>query len=543
MVFVRYLQARLFGTDRRKNLTLLALGGILTGLCLVFPKLGFLEWLTLCPMALAVLRLCADPTVRLRRLYGYGLWFCMSFSLVYFHWFISMYPLEFTGIGPGAALVVVLFAWIGLSFFQSAMGALTFVVAGLVFRLSAIQKYPLLRPFLFAAIWTVYEWTQNLGWWGVPWSRLALGQVEYLVGLQTASWFGSYFVTFLLVSVNFLGAYALMTANRGRVCRGAVVGMICILVFQYGAGSMIWLSRDAETDRTVTVGAVQGNISSKWDDTGERRASEIYAEGTRQAAAAGAEIVIWPETAVTSVIRQSTSSVWFSLCSDLAKENEIVLLVGAFSEEGGEKYNSIFCFLPDGSCHQTLYHKRKLVPFGEFVPAETLIETLVPPLAELVLSGSDLTAGSDAGVFELPEGDIGSLICFDSIYDGLTRQSVLDGAELLCLSTNDSWFGTSRALYMHTAQAQLRAVESGRDVLRSANTGLSCAINARGQIIDQIPVETETVLVCRVSYRESVTLYTRMGNLFVYLCLFGVVVLSGWQILELVREKKKGKIT
>jgi apolipoprotein N-acyltransferase len=537
--------------DRRLwRLILLAAGGVLTGLCLVFPAVGFLEWLTLIPAGLVLLRILPDGGLRLRRLWGYGLFYFMTFYMTGFHWFVSMYPLEFTGITKAGALVVVLFAWVGLSFLQAAMGGLYFLLAGLLCRGRLGGRFPFARPFLIALAYAVYEWTQNLGWWGVPWSRLPLGQTKYLAGLQTASLLGSYFVTFLLVLVNLLLAYLIGEALakgrevlRDRLCRAAALCVLAVLVFQYGAGAILWTARDPRHEtETVRVAAVQGNISSKWDnDNADRETREVYGEYTRRAAEAGATIVVWPETAVTSVIRNSEKSSWFRFCSGLASESGITLLVGGFSSHDGGLYNSILCFLPDGTMHETVYDKRRLVPFGEFVPLEGLIQTLVPPLAELVMSGSDLDEGTEPRVLFLEEGAVGSLICFDSIYDRLTRDSVLEGAELLCLSTNDSWFGTSRALYMHTAQAQLRAVESGRWLLRSANTGFTVAVNARGEITDSIPVAKEGVLVTEVALREEMTPYSILGNLFVWLGLFLVGGLSIWEILAAFRRKKFAK--
>ena len=528
---------------KAKRLLLLAMGGALTGLCLLFPAIGFLEWVTLIPAGLVILRLLSDRQVRPKQLYGYGFFFFFFFYLTLFEWFISMYPLEFAGATKLEAAVVVFFAWVGLSFFQAVGGGLCFLVGGVLFKSPVSERYPILRPFLFGWLWAIYEWTQNFGWWGVPWGRLPLGQSGYLVGIQTASLFGSYFITFLLVSVNLLIAYGILFARehwgegiRRQISRGACLSVVILLLFNYGVGTVLYVSEKPSQTRTVRIAAVQGNISSKWDtENGTKQARISYGEGTRRAAEEGAEIVVWPETAVTQVIREGAANGWYEFCSRLAKETETTILVGGFTPAPEKDYNSILCFLPDGSLHETVYHKRKLVPFGEFVPFGTLIETLVPPLAELVLSGADLTPGSEPNVFDLTEGSIGSLICFDSIYDGFTRESVLAGAEVLCLSTNDSWFGDSRALYMHNAQAKLRAVESGRSVLRSANTGLTTLINEKGQTVAEIPIEKEGVLVSDVTLSDHLTLYTRLGNLFVWV---GIILLQGVLVIELVRRSK-----
>ena len=149
---------------------------------------------------------------------------------------------------------------------------------------------------------------------------------------------------------------------------------------------------------------------------------------------------------------------------------------------------------------------------------------LIPPLAELSALDSDLTPGVDSALFELPEGKLGSLICFDSIYEQLTLDSVRDGANLMLISSNDSWFYDSAAVYQHQAQAQLRAIESGRYVVRAANTGISTVISDEGALLAWIDPLTTGYRVADVQMRTRPTPYSVVGNLFVYLC-FGFVLL------------------
>lgn len=529
--------------SKSRRFLCLLVSALLTGLTLVFPEVGFFEWITLIPVGVFLLTYASQREVRLRCLYGYGLIFFWCFYLVVFHWFVNLYPLDFIdGMTKGGALAVVLVAWLGLSLLQALMGGLVFVFAGLLLRTRLSDRYPLSRPFLLAALWAFYEWTQTLGWWGVPWGRLPIGQSKYLIGLQTASWFGSYFITFLLVAVNLCLAYALckiMSEPKERwllSVRGACAAVAVMLIFQYGAGTVLWFSKP-EATRTVRVAVVQGNISSheKWSFESTKRTREVYREYTLRAAEEGADVVVWPETALPYTVDEDTSYL-----VNLAREANVTILVGAFTEdEESRQYNSIACFLPDGSMHDTVYAKRRLVPFGEFVPLRGLIETLIPPLAELVLSGEDVAWGEGANVVALEEGKLGSLICFDSIYEDLTRDSVLDGAELICLSTNDSWFTDSAALYMHNAQAQLRAIESGRYVARSANTGISTVISDRGEVLADLEPLVDGMLVEDVAMRDSMTLYARIGNLFVYFCGIGLSCLLLSELVWCIRQKRR----
>ena len=529
--------------NRKICLLLLAASAVLTGLTLVIPALGFLEWLTLVPACLFLFRFASDESVRLRTLYRFGFFFFYCYYLTTFHWFLNLYPLDFVdGMTKGGAIVVVIAAWFGLSLVQTLFGGLLFVLCGVIFRTRAVRRCAMLRPFVLGLLWAVYEWTQTLGWWGVPWARLPLGQSKYLVGLQTASLLGPYFITFLLVSVNALATLALLAFARKErsLLKVSCVCIAAILVAQYGVGTLLWFCRE-ESEEYVTVAVVQGNISSqeKWSFVNDIRTEEVYERYTREAAAAGAQIVIWPETAFPYTVT-AKNSLGRSF-SKLARQTGVTILVGAFSDGEDGYYNAVLCFLPDGTMSETIYAKRRLVPFGEFVPFQPIIEVVIPPLAELVLSGGVILEGEGANVFVLDEGNVASLVCFDSIYEELTRESVLGGAEFLAISTNDSWFTDSAALAMHNAQAQLRAIESGRYLARSANTGISTVISDRGEVLCSLEPLVDGMLVETVEMKNDITLYTHIGNVFVYLAIAILAFFAADELWNKRRSYKKGK--
>ena len=215
----------------------------------------------------------------------------------------------------------------------------------------------------------------------------------------------------------------------------------------------------------------------------------------------------------------------------------MTILVGAFTlNEDGETLNSVIPVFPDGTIGENVYSKRHLVPFGEYVPMRNLISTLIPPLAELVMLDSDLAEGEGAQILYLNGVDVGALICFDSIYEELTRESVLGGAQVITLSTNDSWFSDSAALYMHNAQAQLRAIESGRYVVRAANTGISTIIDSNGNILSELDPLVDGYITAEVTLSDSLTLYTIIGNSFVYLLILAILLLLSVNFSREIRK-------
>jgi len=224
----------------------------------------------------------------------------------------------------------------------------------------------------------------------------------------------------------------------------------------------------------------------------------------------------------------------------LSDETECEIIVTSFESDGKRLYNTARLLSPDGTVGDTVYKKRHLVPFGEYTPLEDLIKTVFPPLAQMSAIEVPLSPGEGTEIIETENGKVGCLICFDSIYENLCIESVRDGAALICISTNDSWFSGSTALRQHNAQAQLRAVESSRYVVRSANTGISSVIDPDGRILDSVGDSTEGYATADVAFIESRTLYSLTGNLFVGLSFAYSCFVAVFSIIEnKKREIKK----
>ncbi len=490
----------------------LALSGLLTGLIVCYPALGLLEWFSLIPAALVLFSLANDEKNRLRSVYLYGLFFFMCYFCMTWHWFYVMYPMSYTGMSIPAVISVLAAAMLGLPLLQASTFSFLFVLSVKLIRGEAARRHSFVISISMPLLWVIFEWTQTLFWFGVPWGRLSIGQTQLLVTAQTASWFGCYFVTFLLVLVNSLLAYALWSTSAKRIF--AFVAAAVFSLNTLAGAVMLSIPNEGES---IKVAVIQGNISSadKWSTDG---AIEKYEKLTRDAAEQGAEIIVWPETVLTSTLEYSPDNQ--ALIKALASELDITLLVGTISNGGvGGQYNSIVTVLPDGSFAEERYDKQKPVPFGEYVPWRAFITALIPALGEISMLSRDFNPGESSTVVE----SIGSAICFDSIYEEVVRKSALGGAELIAIETNDSWFFDSPAVYMHLAQAKLRAIENGRYVMRAANTGVSALIDANGRLIGEKEALVAGYVVGEVEYRTELTLYTLVGNLFVWLSMAVVI--------------------
>jgi apolipoprotein N-acyltransferase len=197
-------------------------------------------------------------------------------------------------------------------------------------------------------------------------------------------------------------------------------------------------------------------------------------------------------------------------------------------------YNAIVTFYPDGSIGEAPYYKRHLVPFGEYLPMADLIKTVLPVLAEMNVFSDDLTPGTNSALIETGFGKIGGLVCFDSIYETLALSSVRDGAQLIGLITNDSWYRDSAAVYQHNKHAQLRAVENGRYVARAANTGISSIIKPTGEIVSSLAPLKGGYVTGEVYFYNNLTLYTVIGDIIV---LISGIICAAAAVTNITRKR------
>jgi apolipoprotein N-acyltransferase len=226
---------------------------------------------------------------------------------------------------------------------------------------------------------------------------------------------------------------------------------------------------------------------------------------------------VWPETNFPGVFNLQSEQARQVL--DFSRENDVTLMLGSNEYDGQESYyNSSFLVEP-GTAGQ-VYRKRHLVAFGEYSPLRWILD-FIPGVNKAVqrLGPGDFLAGREAVVFDSRRGRFAPIICWETVFGAETQDAVARGAEVIVLQTYDGWFGKSAAPYYLTAQAAIRAVESGRWVARAATTGISGFADHRGRFYDLIGLDEGGVSVRELPRLHGRTLYSRLGNWFVWLCL------------------------
>ncbi|NNL67404.1 MAG: apolipoprotein N-acyltransferase, partial [Myxococcales bacterium] len=304
---------------------------------------------------------------------------------------------------------------------------------------------------------------------------------------------------------------------------------------------------------TVRIAVAQGNIDQgvKWSREWADRTLEIYERLTREAAAQGAQWVVWPETAVPGSVNRSPEIQ--ERLTALSLETGAHLIVGAVAVEdrpdgrrGYRFYDS--AFLVEGGAVTGRYDKSHLVPFGEYVPLRSLVGRFFQAVARGI-ADDNVTRGSGPRAIEIgvPGGPdavtAGVPICYELIFPDLVRRFVDDGAGVLLAITNDAWYGRTGAPYQFLAMTAVRSAENRVWTARAANTGVTALIDARGRVTQQTAIFEEGFLVADVPIRSSAaarTYYSRHGDHFAKACWVATGALVAWGLRAGRKAAKAG---
>jgi len=495
----------------RLSLALASASGVL--LALSFPKFGHpaLAWIALAPLLVAL------PRVTLGRAFLLGL----TTGAIYFtgtlYWITRVMVIygnlaPWVGVLINAALIV----------YQAAFPAF---FALIVCRLAAAYG----RRALMASplVWVAAEMGRTYVMTGFPWVLLGYSQTSVLPIAQLASLFGVYGVSMLVASVSaglalpwrppaFGGSHA---AEGDRFPRWAPLAAALVVVFTVA----VWGSHRAavaewsHAGTPIRVGMIQGNIAQD-EKIQPARAAAIFQEYirmTRQAIREGAEFVVWPES--STPFRFEDDPLGALQIRTLAQQARVSILFGSDQFVRGANgapttfYNSAFMVRPDGTTGG-VYRKMHLVPFGEYVPMQKMLFFAAP----LVQAVSDFSAGDEATLLPVDGHLVSTAICYEVVYPALVRRFVTGGSEMLTTITNDAWFGPTSAPYQHFEQASMRAIEEGRYLVRSANTGVSGIVDPYGRVLARSPIYEPAVLVGDARFLNTSTFYARHGDILAY---------------------------
>jgi apolipoprotein N-acyltransferase len=392
-------------------------------------------------------------------------------------------------------------------------------------------------PFVLAALWTVGDHLRSFALSGFPWATLGYAQHANPPLLALAPFTGVYGLSFVTVLGGAALAAALRARRLGRAPGPSPLFAFAVVLAIHAAGALVSGGDDESEAGRVRLAVLQGNIDQgvKWSPEWAVRTLDIYEELTRRAAARGARLILWPETAVPGSI--DTDTALRQRLSELARETGAGLVLGGVGVDRDPRdgavryYDSAYLIDPEGT-FTGRYDKAHLVPFGEYVPLRPLLGLFLKGVARGIAS-NDVTAGAAPRAVALPvDGPHGRAvsggvpICYELLFPDLVRRFVGDGAELLLAITNDAWYGRTGAPYQFLAMTALRSAETRVWTARAANTGVSAIIDARGRVRAQTRIFERDLLVADVPLRPAPlggSFYTRHGDVFAAACWLAVV--------------------
>ena len=431
--------------------------------------------------------------------------------------------------------------WVHISIYQFGGNSLPVALAITFCMVAVLALYPALIAALLAAlwrrdrapwrvvlalpvVWLLLEWVRGWLLTGFPWLALGISQIDTPLA-TLAPLGGTLAVSFAAaLSAGLLWAVFAAVSHPGRLL--ALVLLAGLWGGLWGWGGRDWTEPAGEPFRATLV---QGNISQtrKWQPEELGRTLDLYRTLTETSWES--RLVVWPETAVP-IFYENVVDGYLDELQAVARLNATDILLGIpYRDRASDRYYNSMLALTDAG--HALYYKRHLVPFGEFLPFRDL---LGEALRFLHVPMSDFSRGpAEQSPLRLAGQPVGITICYEDVFPA-EMHSVLPEATLLVNVSNDAWFGDSIAPHQHLQIARMRALESGRMLLRGTNTGISAIIGPRGEVRARSPQFEIHVLHGMVEPRQGATPYIRFGDAPI----IGLALLLG--MLVLVRRSRRG---
>jgi len=369
---------------------------------------------------------------------------------------------------------------------------------------------------VFPAVWLLFEWIRGWFMTGFPWLHLGYSQIDSPLS-GYAPIVGVYGLSFLVL----LLAEALFLASQQRY-RPAVIQGVALLVILIGGWMLSGHQWTQAGDRPVSVAVVQGNLPqlTKWDPDKILHRMHTY-QDMSEPFWGKKDLIVWPENALT-ILWQDAPENYREELAQRAKESGTDLIIGLPYGDADTAYYSSMLVLGKTP---GVYHKRHLVPFGEYVPLGEVLRK-IGGFFNLPMSG--FSRGDRHQAHLQAAGQyIAPSICYEDAF-GEQLIDFLPRATLLVNGSNNAWYGRSWAPHQHLQISRMRALETGRQMIRSTTTGISALIDEHGRLIKTTPQFEQVVMQGEVVPFSGATPFVRMGNWPVLIVMWLIlVVLTG----------------
>lgn len=439
-------------------------------------------------------------------------WLGASFALPFFALYILWLPRSFSQpsmLGP--------FFW---GVFPLLLAALCLIWGAVTFVARVLGGRGTGTLWLLPGLWVVTEWLRTQGYLGFPWGTLGYLWIGSPAA-QTASVLGVYGLSLLATAAAALLAAPFVPAQRPpQRPADRARWLPPLLAVALVGGAMLWGAADLRRplpppDRTAVL--VQGNVDPFGRAISPAGDLGIHTDLTRRAVERlghAPTFVIWPEGAVLGYSIEGAAGQRTRAAIQGSSPGS-AFIVGGRAFDAGKDYNSAYS-VSDASVLDR-YDKAYLVPFGERWP---LLET-AKPLYRAIFGLLHLpmlintAAGPGPVPLRTPQGPVATYICYESVFPQVQRVMVRDGARVLVNITNDAWFSRGNGAEQHFLMGNLRAIATGRYLLRAGNDGITAVVDPHGRVLQRLPRHIAAALTARFAFRDTVTPFVRYGRWYI----------------------------
>ncbi len=473
-----------------------------------FPKksIAMLAWIAWTPFIWGVSKLKGFWS---SFFYGGFTGFLFHSALLYWVYYTCVH-------GGGLSVGLSVAAWLGLSALLSVQTA---CLGGCCYYLKETGPF---FPFLIACGFVALEWLHQLiAFYGIgfPWFMWGYTQWNVPAALQLAAYAGTYGVGFVLFWTSASLGMACSTHQlKHRLIHVLVACVLCMVTFGWGKYRLADATAHRPSLLNLSAALLQPNIDQykKWDPAFEQEITDTLAELGQEISDKNIRLAVWPESTLPGDLLDEK---YFTLMKNISSTSASFQVIGSPVYQDRVPYVGAYLMAPSRDTLQ-YYRKVKRVPFGEYLPAAGLVRSLFPQ-ADILGENGDFSAGPLKQPLLNADGVLlGSTICYEAIFPQIWQYQTRQGAKLFVNLTNDAWFFDTAAPYQHLSANILRAVETGRPVLRAANTGISAVISPLGHLEQHSDLFTRTVLHARIPLMTGTkqTVYTQYGDWFAWVC-------------------------
>ncbi len=447
-------------------------------------------------------------------------------------------------ISTSFVLALSRFSWLAFLLYP-AFAALLALKVGLIATLASSLRRRTGLPWVWTlpTVWVGMDWLLTFGDLRMPGDHLYHTMSAYPFLVQFVDVTGPYGVSAALLAINAL-VYEVSIHWPGPSARRSAFALAWTLATILVYDAFAW-NRERPADATLRVGIVQPNVRMrvKWDETADQQQWEKLVRLSREAVGRGAELLVWPETAIPWALyhwldRPDTFA--SPLIEQLSGELGVPILAGleyvrVHDKKDWDLYNAAVVVTPENGLHPTWSAKAYLVPFTEKLPFAGLLGRFIDSSEgqwRFVTGGfEEFETGQ---LLEIAGTDVGVLVCYEQLFADLSRAQHNAGAGWLAVITNDAWFARTPFQRYQANAVRLRAIETRRDVVRAANTGISAFVDANGRLFDATKLYQEAVVVREISVRSGTTIYARIGDLVAW------AAFAGWMLTFVAAWRRRG---